>query len=174
METPTLGSLARRSLFMMALLIHTVTANAAPELSVSYVYDGDTVKLTGSVGDIKLRLTDIDAPERNQEYGQKARRALTMLCKGAGIKVNVEFTGKDKYDRHLGRLQCNGTDASLYLAEHGHAWFNAKYSDSISIKNAAAMARKNRIGLWSAVKPMPPWVWRHLHQDAYPPANQQR
>jgi len=153
--------------------MHAAKANAATELSVSYVYDGDTVKLASSEGDIKLRLADIDAPERNQEYGQKARRALILLCKGSGIKVNVELAGKDKYGRHLGRLQCNGTDASLYLAEHGHAWFNAKYSDSISIKNAATMAHNNRIGLWSADKPMPPWVWRHLHQDAYQSANQQ-
>jgi len=172
MKTPAIATLAIHFLLTAALLMLAVTANAAPEFSVAYIYDGDTVKLAGSEGDIKLRLADIDAPERNQDYGQKARRALIMLCKGSSIKVDVELTGKDKYNRHLGRLQCNGTDASLYMAEQGHAWFNAKYSDSTSIKNAAAMARKNKIGLWNADNPVPPWVWRHLHQDAYPPTHQ--
>ena len=129
------------------------------------VYDGDTVEIQNSAGRLKLRLTDIDAPERNQEYGQKARRALSKLCKGNDIKINVELAGKDKYDRNLGRLQCNQIDASLYLAQHGYAWHNEKYSHDPAIKNAAAEARKKRIGLWSSKEPTPPWVWRHLHMQ---------
>jgi len=171
MEISAPARLAMHFLLGISLLLPAANASPASAYSVSYVYDGDTVKLIGREGIFKLRLTEIDAPERNQEYGQKARRALITLCKGSNIKVNVELAGMDKYDRQLGRLQCNGTDASLYMAEHGYAWHNAKYSDSTSIRNAAAMARKNRIGLWSADKPIPPWVWRHLHQDAYQPAN---
>ncbi len=131
--------------------------------SVTRVYDGDTVELQNSAGKLKLRLTDIDAPERNQEYGQKSRRALNKLCKGDNIRISVELVGKDKYDRNLGKLQCNQTDASLYLAQHGYAWHNEKYSNNPAIKNAADQARKKRIGLWSAQKPTPPWVWRHLN-----------
>jgi len=130
---------------------------------VTKVYDGDTVELKNANGKFILRLTDIDAPERNQEYGQKSRRALSKLCKGDSISVNVEFHGKDKYDRHLGRLQCNQTDVSLYLVQNGYAWHNEKYSNDPVIKNAAAIAREKRIGLWSGDSPIPPWVWRHLH-----------
>lgn len=135
--------------------------------TVSNIYDGDTVELKNADGRLKLRLTDIDAPERNQEYGQIARRALSTLCKGSNI--NVEFAGKDKYDRHLGKLQCNQTDASLYMAEHGYAWHNEKYSDNSAIRNAADTARMKKIGLWSTSNPLPPWVWRNLHGTAYQP-----
>lgn len=159
-----------RFVFACLLLLLSASSQAETVYTVSNVYDGDTVELKHASGKLKLRLTDIDAPERNQAYGQKARRALIKLCKGSDISISVEFTGKDKYDRHLGRLQCNQTDASLYLAQNGFAWYNEKFSDDVAIKNAAATARKDRIGLWSADNPMPPWVWRRLYGNAYPSA----
>lgn len=154
-----------------SLLLPTCAFSHAEEgYIVSHVFDGDTVELKNSHGKFKLRLSDIDAPERNQAFGQKARRALSSLCKGSGIEIQYSLVGTDKYNRQLGRLQCNRIDASLYLAEHGYAWFNEKYSNDISIKNAANAARLNRIGLWSAQDPTPPWVWRRLHQNNYSPA----
>lgn len=155
--------------FVVASLLFFCSAPSyAQDLyTLTHVYDGDTVELKSESGKFKLRLTDIDAPERNQEYGQIARRALSKLCKGSDVSIHVEIVGKDKYDRYLGKLQCNQTDASLYMAENGYAWFNAKYSDNAAIRNAAAMARKKRLGLWNTSNPSPPWVWRHLHGNAY-------
>lgn len=152
------------------LFLLCIPSHAEDLYTVNNVYDGDTVELKNAAGKLKLRLNDIDAPERNQDYGQKARRALIKLCKGSDISINVELTGKDKYNRHLGKLQCNQTDASLYMAEHGYAWYNEKYSDNLAVKNAAAAAQNEKIGLWSAEKPLPPWVWRRLHSNAYQPA----
>lgn len=156
-----------RSVFACLLLLSSTSSQAEDTYTVSRVYDGDTVELKNADGKLKLRLTDIDAPERNQAYGQIARRVLIKLCKGSNISINIELAGKDKYNRYLGKLQCNQTDASLYLAEHGYAWYNEKYSDNLAIKNAAATARKDGIGLWSADNPLPPWVWRRLHGNAY-------
>ncbi|HSG92133.1 MAG TPA: thermonuclease family protein, partial [Methylotenera sp.] len=119
-----------RLVFVCLLLALSTLSQAETAYTVSKVYDGDTVELNSINGKFKLRLTDIDAPERNQAYGQKARRALMKLCKGSDISVNVELTGKDKYNRHLGKLQCNQTDASVYMAEQGYAWHNKKYSDN--------------------------------------------
>jgi endonuclease YncB( thermonuclease family) len=149
------------------LLVSSTFSQAETAYTVSNVYDGDTVELKNADGKLTLRLTDIDAPERNQAYGQKARRALMNLCKGRDISIHVELAGKDKYNRHLGKLQCNQTYASLYMAEHGYAWHNEKYSDNLAVKNAAAAARINGIGLWSADNPIPPWVWRRLYGNAY-------
>ena len=35
---------------------------------ITYFYDGDTVKINDAGYEYKLRITDIDAPERNQTY----------------------------------------------------------------------------------------------------------
>lgn len=144
-------------------LLFATVSQADNSYTVSRVYDGDTVLLKNSRGKLKLRLTDIDAPERNQAYGQKSRRALSKLCKGAKISVTTQIVGIDKYDRSLGKLQCNGVDAGLYLVERGLAWHNAKYSSNRATLNAEAIARQKRLGLWRNKKPMPPWVWRHTH-----------
>jgi endonuclease YncB( thermonuclease family) len=155
-----------RFIFLSFCLIFTAPSKAAESYVVSYVYDGDTVKLRpvySNTSELKLRLTDIDAPERNQVYGKKSRRALTKLCKGKNIVVSAQLLGIDKYNRHLGKLQCNQMDASLYLVEHGLAWHNAKYSNDTVISNAASKARQQRLGLWKSKKPMPPWVWRQKH-----------
>ena len=148
--------------------ISKVTDFKAINVTVTYVYDGDTVRLlpiasNDSQDEFKLRLTDIDAPERNQSYGLKSRRALMKLCKGKNAIVSVQISGIDKYQRSLGKLECNGVDASQYLAEHGLAWFYAQYSNDITIENAAKNARRLMIGLWADEQPISPWEWRHHH-----------
>lgn len=125
------------------------------------VIDGDTVELNSISGKFKLRLGNIDAPERNQAHGKKSRRALVKLCKGNSISATI--LGTDKYNRYLGKLRCNHVNASLYLAEHGFAWHNEKYANDPIIQNAAFLAREKRVGLWKSKKPVPPWVWRQRH-----------
>lgn len=145
-------------------MLISATSNAENLYAVNRVYDGDTVELSSVSGKLKLRLTDIDAPERNQPYGKKSRRVLTKLCKGNKIQVTVQITGTDKYNRYLGHLECNHIDAGLYLVNKGLAWHNAKYSNNPVTMNAEAIARQKRLGLWRNKQPTPPWVWRQKHR----------
>ena len=137
---------------------------------VAYVYDCDTVKLPpintlGPQYDIQLRITELDAPERNQPFGLKSRLALIKLCPGNNIFRPTEIVAKDKYQRSLGRLQCNQVDASLYLVELGLAWHNARYVSDVALYNAEINARVKRLGLWADDNPIPPWVWRRMHAN---------
>jgi micrococcal nuclease len=151
--------------FLVLLSLCTSQQTLAAPYELIQVYDGDTVKLRDADGEFKLRITDIDAPERNQAYGKKSRRALAQLCKGRDILVTAQLTGMDKYQRYLGRLQCNQIDASIYLTERGLAWHNSKYSSDVSIYQAQQQAQFNKIGLWQEPNPIPPWVWRQQHQN---------
>ena len=148
------------SLIASLPLLLCLNGHANENYSVSYVYDGDTVSLTHSVGKFKLRLSDIDAPERNQPYGLKARRALMKLCQGTHVEVKVEITGTDQYARQLGKLNCNGTDASHHLVKNGLAWHQGKFSRDPILKQVAAQARHQQLGLWQDPNPTPPWLWR--------------
>ena len=137
---------------------------------VSYVYDGDTVKLHpiktfSQQYDIKLRLTQIDAPERNQPHGLKARRALIRLCQATNVVTTVDISGQDQYQRSLGSLQCNQVDASVYLVEQGLAWHNKKFSNNAFLAHAQQKAQSEKIGLWADENPMQPWVWRKLRAN---------
>ena len=130
-------------------------------LEITYFYDGDTVKIKDGSYEYKLRLTDIDAPERNQDYGLKSRRALIQFCKKADVKVYI--SGTDKYRRSLGKLHCNSLDASEFMVKNGHAWFNRRYSMDYMLALSEDEARKNKLGLWQAQQQAPPWVWRKNH-----------
>lgn len=143
---------------LIILIFLSFKAHAAPV--ITYYYDGDTVKIVDNLTEYKLRITDIDAPERNQTYGKKSRRALRQLCDNTNIQVIIK--GVDKYQRHLGELICNQQDVSAYMLNNGHAWFNKRYSNKAELAQAEKHARIKKLGLWQDEKPMAPWVWRHL------------
>ena len=136
-----------------------ISFNAFAEPVITYVYDGDTVKIADGNLEYKLRLTDIDAPEKAQPYGLKSRRALMQLCLGANIYAAL--SGTDKYQRRLGKLTCNGQDASLFMVKNGHAWFYKHYSADSTLLAAEQEARNNKRGLWASKNPTAPWIWRH-------------
>lgn len=129
--------------------------------SIGYFYDGDTVKIEDNGQVFKLRITDIDAPERSQRYGLKARRALMKFC--IGTNVSYQITGVDKYQRRLGKLQCNQQDVSMRMVQNGHAWFANRYSADHTLLLAQQQAQQARTGLWQAGNPTPPWKWRKNH-----------
>ena len=139
-------------------------AKIAYGIEISYFYDGDTVKIKDDLYEYKLRITDIDAPERNQDYGLKSRRALMQFCKNAQISVFIY--GIDKYQRKLGKLHCNNQDASAFMVNNGHAWFYKRYSMDYSLDVAQQNAQKLKSGLWQSDNAMAPWQWRKQNRQS--------
>jgi len=82
------------TLVLALSILLMLSFNAHATSRISRFYDGDTVKIEDGHKHYKLRITHIDAPERNQAYGKKSRHALMQLCKNANIKVII--TGTDK------------------------------------------------------------------------------
>ena len=125
------------------------------------VTDGDTIKLlTPTKQQIKVRLADIDTPERGQPYGRKARQVL-----GEKIyrrQVEVEEVTIDRYQRLVGRVFLNGRNINAEMVEDGAAWVYRKYSDDPQLLRLENQAREQGRGLW-ALQPdqrIPPWEWR--------------
>ena len=91
------------------------------------VADGDTLTvLDAAQRQHKVRLADIDAPEKGQAFGQRARESLAALC--AGQPAEVEQAGRDRYGRVVGRVTC----ARVLPAETSRcgAWLRAICSAS--------------------------------------------
>lgn len=148
-------------LLLLLCCLCTCNLSARAEPIITHFYDGDTVKIEDGQRQYKLRINDIDAPERNQRYGKQARRALMKLCKQADVQVTL--TGIDKYQRDLGYLTCNNTSVSEALVAQGYAWFNVRYSGNWALQALENDARLAKRGLWKQKKPMPPWIWRQKH-----------
>ena len=75
----------------------------------------------------------------------------------------MQLFGVDKYQRKLGKLECNNQDVSFYMVENGYAWFYHQYSIDSALELAEMEARDNKRGLWKAKQQTPPWVWRKNH-----------
>lgn len=149
---------------IFCLIAFSITPAFASTLSgkVVSVADGDTITvLTSEKVQIKVRLKEIDAPEKDQPYGQKSKEALSNLI--FGKNVSVEWSKTDKYGRILGRVFFEKVDINLQLVKGGYAWAYTQYLTDELIKKAETEARSSKIGLWAlqADQIIPPWQWRH-------------
>ena len=60
--------------------------------------DGDTlIVLTPEKQPIKVRLAEIDAPEKSQAFGQRSKQSLSDLV--FGKQVRIEQQDRDRYGR---------------------------------------------------------------------------
>ena len=123
------------------------------------VSDGDTVTiLTSDKTQHKIRLNDIDAPEKKQAFGNKSKDNLAKYI--AGKTVKVQYQKKDKYKRILGTIYYNNTDINLQQVKDGYAWVYKKYSNNQTYYKAEKLARDKRVGLWVDKNPISPWEFR--------------
>jgi endonuclease YncB( thermonuclease family) len=139
------------------LLAHGVAAGEFVGRVVS-IQDGDTLTVLVSRKQIKVRLTEIDAPERKQPFYQRSRESLGELC--ANKDARVVEKGKDKYRRTLGRVYCAGVDANAEQVRRGQAWVFDRFVTDRSLYSLQDEARAARRGLWADASPVPPWEWR--------------
>ena len=124
------------------------------------VVDGDTIKL----GDVKIRLSGIDAPEIDQtcvaSEGKVACGKISrdiLITKVTNNKISCTDEGKDFYGRVLGECFVNGESLSRYLVREGFAFAYRKYSDKFILDEE--YAKSNRLGMWS-MKFQYPWDYR--------------
>lgn len=124
------------------------------------VSDGDTIVILrpGNIQE-KVRLAEIDCPEKGQPFGQAAKRKTGDLV--SGKTVSVEFRTTDRYGRTVGEVFLpDSSSLNRELVRSGYAWWYRQYSEDESLGVLEAEARGARRGLWSEPNPVPPWEWR--------------
>lgn len=131
------------------------------------IRDGDTVKVRcGADEEEKVRLVQIDAPEKKRAFGAKAKEALSDLAYGKNVQL--ERSGTDRYGPTLARITLDGTDLNFEMVRLGFAWCYLKYLTDQSCLAIEADARQRRRGLWADASPIPPWDFRRPSKDAAP------
>lgn len=123
------------------------------------VADGDTLTLLVDRQQMRVRLAEIDAPERKQAFGNRSRQSLHELCHGKAAQV--QDNGQDRYGRTIGYVTCAGIDVNAQQVRRGLAWVFDRYSRNDSPLYALQdKARSARAGLWADPQPVAPWEWR--------------
>jgi endonuclease YncB( thermonuclease family) len=147
------------ALLLLPLLFAASPATADIRGKVVSIQDGDTLTVVIDRRQVKVRLTDIDAPELRQPFGTRSRQSLSEMCFGKVASLDVR--GQDRYQRSLAQVTCDGKDANAEQVRRGYAWtyvrFARRDSALYSLEQEAKTARR---GLWSDPAPVAPWDWR--------------
>jgi endonuclease YncB( thermonuclease family) len=137
-----------------------LSSSAAADITgkVIAVNDGDTITIVHERQQIKVRLLEIDAPEKAQPFGNRSKQSLSNLC--FGKTATLVSNNKDRYGRTLARVYCNGIDANAEQIRLGMAWVYDRYVSDRELYKLQNEAKVNRRGLWHDENPIPPWDWR--------------
>jgi endonuclease YncB( thermonuclease family) len=156
--------LARALLLVLVLAAPAAWAQTL-QGKVVRVSDGDTLTVLIDLKQVKVRLTEIDAPESRQAFGERARKSLGEMCAGQLATVRYSARGKyDKYGRVLGRVECQGLDANAEQVRRGMAWVYDRYVTDRALYALQNEARAAHLGLWADTAPTAPWTWRQLNK----------
>jgi endonuclease YncB( thermonuclease family) len=126
------------------------------------ITDGDTITLLVPTNtQIMVRLAEIDAPEKHQAYGNKAKQALSD--KIFGKEVTAIIIDVDRYGRSVAQIYF-GVKLERWINKEmvaeGWAWQYPQYSKSKTLYEAEQKAREQKLGLWADKNPIPPWEYR--------------
>ena len=126
------------------------------------IADGDTLtarcETPAGTENIKVRLAEIDAPEKGQPFGTRSRQHLADLCFQKPSTVTPRT--KDRYLRTVATVGCDGVDAGTEQVRAGMAWVFDRYVTDPALYAVQDEARSASRGLWAAQNPIAPWAWR--------------
>ena len=122
------------------------------------VVDGDTLHVYNNKKTYKIRLSGIDAPERGQAYGKRAKEHLEFLVAGKQVIAIVE--SKDRYGRYVASVKVQSKDVCAEMLSAGYAWHYKQYDNNKYYDELQREAKKAKRGLWLDKKPQAPWKYR--------------
>lgn len=162
-------------LSIIAALFISTSASAASVISCS---DGDTCRFRDNGGEVKVRISGIDAPEKKQTDGDRARKYLLSLIEVYDVRLDCHGRSFDRKVCHIyvpdkkidpksigaaKAVLITAPGARLNVAEEmvraGWAWDAPKYSKKKYAKLMLA-AQTAKVGIWRNGTPRSPFCFR--------------
>jgi len=161
-----------------SLLVFVAMACAAHAATIEgkaiHIADGDSITLLDAdKTKHRIRIDGIDAPEKAQPFGDRARQSMVRMV--AGKEVTADCHKTDRYGRQVCKVWVQPSDcpACGKTLDVGHAqilgglaWWYREYAKEQSAEDrgryesAEQEARTRKIGLWRDNHPIAPWEWR--------------
>jgi len=145
--------------FLLFLLALPASGATVYEGKVVHIADGDTLTILWQGKPVKVRLAEIDTPEKRQPFGMRAKQALAGLA--FSKRARVIAVAVDRYRRTVGKVYVGGVDVNATLVRAGYAWVYRRYAKDPRLYEFEKLARAEKRGLWADAHPIPPWEWRH-------------
>jgi len=112
-----------------------------PIVGVARVIDGDTIQ----IGQSRIRLAGIDAPEMAQEQGSASAWHLRAIV--AQNRVSCAPQGHDRFSRTIATCSIDGGDIGREMVLAGQAIAYRRYSTAYVADELVAKSAKR--GIWS-------------------------
>lgn len=124
------------------------------------IKDGDTFTcLANGRRQITVRMAQIDAPEKGQPFGQKAKSTLSEYIYGQTVRL--EESGFDRYGRTLAEVYDeSGQNINMLMVQAGMAWAYKEYMTNTAYQEMQDEATRENLGLWSENGYIYPSDWR--------------
>jgi endonuclease YncB( thermonuclease family) len=157
-----------RFLICAALLSLATLANAQEFAGkVIAVMDGDTLLILRDGHPVKVRLAEIDAPEKAQPFGAASQKSLAEMVKDE--QVRVVSNAADDYGRLIARVYVGEFNVNYEQVWRGMAWEYSRFHGNKELMALQHQAQQARRGLWAQRGAVEPSQWRKQHPDARAP-----
>ena len=136
------------------------SAKKAYKGKVVKVTDGDSIRILIDNEELRIRLAEIDAPEKGQPFWRKSKDALAYYV--AGKYVDVFEVDIDRYDRIVGHVYFGDLWVNGELVRGGYAYVYPKYATNQRLYEYERLARESQMGIWALPESerIKPWQWR--------------
>ena len=114
---------------------------------------------------MRVRLYGIDAPEKDQPYGEEAKRALVYLATRRQDGLMLDVMDVDQHNRLVGLVYYRKADArdslNLRFVKGGYArWYRQFGGAEWGFPQAEKAARERRLRIWRKKGSVAPWIHR--------------
>lgn len=125
------------------------------------VLDGDTLLVLRGGNPVKVRLAEVDAPEKAQPYGTASQKSLAELVMGKQIKAAVRAA--DDYGRLAATVHADGFNVNHEQVRRGMAWEYSRFHSNRGLMALQHEAQQAKRGLWADEEAVEPSQWRKQH-----------
>ncbi len=157
--THRLRSFCFFTVFLILTLSASLSLAASFQAVVVAVSSGDTLKVLRSGKVIKVHLEGIDCPDKGQDYAQQARRFTEDVAFGTQVAIRTQ---DESLSGHIVAevFLLDGRSLNRELVKAGLAWWDIRTARDSKLGKIERQARKKKVGLWKAKRPVPPWEAR--------------
>jgi len=115
----------------------------------------------GGKNPVKVRLAEVDAPEKAQPYGSAAQQSLAGMVMGK--RIQVASRAIDDYGRMIAMVNIDGMNVNYEQVRRGMAWEYSRFHNNRRVMALQREAQQAKRGLWAGEKITEPAQWRKLH-----------
>lgn len=155
---------ARAALFFAVAAYSGLALAGIAVGAVTGIADGDTFYMQIDGISTRVRLAEIDAPEKKQPFGRRSEQSLRELV--GKQAVTVTWSKSDRYGRPIVQVDAGGVNVNAEQVKRGFAWVYRQYAENPRLYVLEDEARLARRGLWADPAPVEPWVWRKTRREA--------